>query len=377
MIVQTLRLKNFRNFSEQVLSFNPNLNIIVGANGQGKTNILEAVYLITEGESFRFCNNHGLIELKQKDAYVGILASNRNLDYKIECRINEKQKGLSLNSKPVSLNKLHEQIGKLSSILFSPESLNVIKDSSEARRHLLDELVSQSKMNGSRVLSDFKKVLRTRNRLLKDISDGKIDDSIGIDTLQSLNPSYLKLATELTYLRIFCLNELKSLIEEKLIQIHGGKKISFGFEYIVSDQIHNNSDREKIEISLENRLSELHIAELKSGVSLVGPQKHDVKFLYNGNDSRIFCSQGQQRSIILAYKMAQTVYHHKVHGFYPLLLLDDVLSELDLEKQESLVSTLNQTDAQTFITTTDISLLSNLSTSKASVYEFKDGKIHC
>ena len=127
--------------------------------------------------------------------------------------------------------------------------------------------------------------------------------------------------------------------------------------------------------ALRNRMKELAHAELKSGISLVGPQKHDVIFLYNGKDSRFFCSQGQQRTIILAYKMAQIVYHQKIHGFYPLLLLDDVLSELDLLKQESLISTLNQTETQTFVTTTDVSLLSKLSMSKASVFKIKNGQI--
>ena len=114
---------------------------------------------------------------------------------------------------------------------------------------------------------------------------------------------------------------------------------------------------------------------MQSGVSLVGPQKHDVIFLYNGNDSRFYCSQGQQRSIILAFKMAQIVYHHKVHGFYPVLLLDDVLSELDLNKQESLISTLNQTKTQTFVTTTDVSLISKLSLSNARVFNIRNGQI--
>ena len=123
------------------------------------------------------------------------------------------------------------------------------------------------------------------------------------------------------------------------------------------------------------RMKELETAEIKSGVSLVGPQKHDVIFLYSGNDSRFYCSQGQQRSIILAYKMAQIVYHQRIHGFYPLLLLDDVLSELDLLKQESLISTLNQTETQTFVTTTDVLLLSKLSMNRASVFKIQNGQV--
>ena len=122
-------------------------------------------------------------------------------------------------------------------------------------------------------------------------------------------------------------------------------------------------------------MQELELAEIQSGGSLVGPQKHDVIFLYDGNDSRFYCSQGQQRSIILAFKMAQIVYHQRVHGYYPVLLLDDVLSELDLGKQESLISTLNQTETQTFVSTTDVSLISKLSMSNSRVFNIKNGQI--
>jgi DNA replication and repair protein RecF len=182
-------------------------------------------------------------------------------------------------------------------------------------------------------------------------------------------------------LRITALNDIKPGVIEALNKIHGqslsqgAKTVNFDFNYIISDQNHKNSTLENVAKSIQNRMLELQSAELKAGVSLVGPQKHDVIFLYGGNDSRFYCSQGQQRSIILAYKMAQIVYHQKVHGFYPLLLLDDVLSELDLSKQESLISTLNQTETQTFVTTTDVSLLSKLSISKASVFKIQNGQV--
>ena len=198
---------------------------------------------------------------------------------------------------------------------------------------------------------------------------------MGLDTLESLNPSFLKLATELTYLRITTLNEIKPEVEMALSKIHSNASVNFDFDYVISDQNHKNSALKNIAEILQKRMLELQSAELKTGVSLVGPQKHDVIFLYNGNDSRFYCSQGQQRSIILAYKMAQIVYHKRVHGFYPLLLLDDVLSELDLLKQESLISTLNQTETQTFVSTTDVSLLSKLSMNKASVFKIKNAQV--
>jgi DNA replication and repair protein RecF len=124
---------------------------------------------------------------------------------------------------------------------------------------------------------------------------------------------------------------------------------------------------------MKKRAQELLSAELSSGISLVGPQKHDVIFLYSGNDSRFFSSQGQQRSIILAFKMAQIVYHYRVNGFYPVLLLDDVLSELDQTKQSSLVLALNEIQTQTFLTSTDIEVLKKLNIDRSSVFKVQNG----
>ncbi|AGH94223.1 DNA replication/repair protein RecF [Pseudobdellovibrio exovorus] len=371
MIIKSLSASFFRNFEQVDIQFNERLNIIIGDNGQGKTNIIEALYLLTEGESFRYSKNENLIQLGQNASFIHTNILNEDLDYKLSMKLTSSKKDILINNKVTNINRLT----RFSSVLFSPESLNIIKESSDERRQLVDQLVAQTALNGVDTIRDYRKVLKTRNRLLKDISEEKIDYRMGLDTLESLNPAFLRLAAELTYLRLQALEDIRPQVEMALNNIHSSTSVKFDFEYVFSDQNHRNSDLEKLLNFMQNRMSELQKAELKSGVSLVGPQKHDVIFLYNGNDSRFYCSQGQQRSIILAYKMAQIVYHQKVHGFYPLLLLDDVLSELDLSKQESLISTLNQTETQTFVTTTDVSLLSKLSMNKASVFKIKNGQV--
>lgn len=375
MIINALSLINFRNFESTQIQFNERLNIIIGDNGQGKTNIIEALYLLTEGDSFRYSKNENLIRIGDSQAYVAAKAVNNNLDYKLALKITESKKSLIVNEKATT----HTKLQNFSAVLFSPESLNIIKESSDERRNLADQLVEQTTPNGIAVIREFRKALRTRNRLLKDIAEEKISYQMGRDTLESVNMSYLKLAAELTFLRISVLNEIKPEVEKSLNHIHNStvsnNLVKFDFNYIISDVDHKASNLEKIVFFMKKRMQELEIAEVKSGVSLVGPHKHDISFVYNGNDSRFYCSQGQQRSIILAYKMAQIVYHHRVHGFYPLLLLDDVLSELDLTKQESLISTLNQTETQTFVSTTDVSLLSKLSMNNASVFNVRNGQI--
>ena len=371
MIIKSLSILNFRNFNSVGIKFNERLNLIIGDNGQGKTNIIEAIYLLTEGESFRYAKTENLITLGKNKASICSTVVNENLDYKILLTLMNNNKNLFINDKAASINKM----SKFSIVLFSPESLNIIKDSSDARRHAVDQLVEQTTINGINIIRDFKKILKTRNRLLKDISEEKINIKIGIDTLEGINTLYLKIAAELTIMRINVLNEIKPEVEISLNKINGSNFTKFDFDYLISEKNHKTADFETVLEALRNRMKELAHLELKSGISLVGPQKHDVIFLYNGNNSRFYCSQGQQRSIILAYKMAQIVYHQKIHGFYPLLLLDDVLSELDLLKQESLISTLNQTETQTFVTTTDVSLLSKLSMNKASVFKIQNGQV--
>ncbi|MCM2354157.1 MAG: DNA replication and repair protein RecF [Pseudobdellovibrio sp.] len=259
-------------------------------------------------------------------------------------------------------------------VLFSPESLSVIKESADERRKLLDSLIETSVKNGKQLLIEFKKALRTRNKILKDISEDKISRDMGLQTLESINQIYFNLAGKLTYLRIKCLADIKPFVQEALVKIETkNSNVTFDFSYEISDQkIVENSEEMLINL-MKKRAQELLPAELSAGISLVGPQKHDVIFLYSGNDSRFFSSQGQQRSIILAFKMAQIVYHYRVNGFYPVLLLDDVLSELDQTKQSSLVLALNEIQTQTFLTSTDIEVLKKLNIDRSTVFKVQNG----
>ncbi len=371
MIIKSLFISNFRNFDQLQIDFSEKVNIFVGDNGQGKTNILEAIYLLIEGESFRYSKTETLIQLSKYQSLIKSQIENQNLDYSVRLQISGAKKELALNEKKVSQEKLNLP----PVVLFSPESLSIIKESSDERRKLIDQLVMQINRNGRRILQDFRRALKTRNKILKDIATDRIDKVLGLETLLSVNPSFLRLAAEVTMLRIGALLDIKNEVEKSLSQIHNKVAVKFDYEYIISQQNHKNSNLDEIIFALQKRMKELEPAEMQSGGSLVGPQKHDVIFLYDGNDSRFYCSQGQQRSIILAFKMAQIVYHHRVHGFYPVLLLDDVLSELDLSKQESLISTLNQTETQTFVTTTDVSLISKLSLRNSRVFKIKNGQI--
>src|SRR6185312_16818402 len=162
-------------------------------------------------------------------------------------------------------------------------------------------------------------------------------------------------ATDLTWQRLEALRAILEDLNQAMNSISKNQNVDISVEYVISGENALKMSYSDVENSLQKRVLELSDAELASGSSLVGPQKHDIVFLYDQNDSRFYCSQGQQRALILSFKMAQIVYHRRVHGTYPALLLDDVLSELDPARRSSLVKFLKDIPAQIFLTTTDLS----------------------
>lgn len=372
MNLNFLRLRNYRNIESVDLELSERVNLFIGDNGQGKTNILESVHVLVENESFRYSDLSTLIHFGKDNSVLNTVIHNNDLEYNVQMVLYPKKKEVLLNGKKTS--KIYNYLPPV--VLFSPESLSIIKESSDERRQLTDNLVKMVYKNGQNIILDFKKALRTRNKVLKDYKDEKIEKDLAMRTLESLNPIYLKLATELTSLRINSLCDIKNEVQNQLNKINAHNKCDFDFQYVISDQIVSDFSLQNIHNLLSKRASELALAELASGQSLVGPQKHDVIFVYNGKDSRFFSSQGQQRSIILAFKMAQIVYHQRVHGFYPILLLDDVLSELDQTKQAALIMALNEIQTQTFLTTTDVDVLKQLNMEKSKIYKVREGKIN-
>lgn len=381
MFIRSLSLNQFRNIAATELHFSKKLNIFIGENGHGKTNILEALYLLIEKESFRYSKNSTMIQLQKHQTALNSFIHTNNLDFHFKLNMSDSKKEFFVN------NKKFLNVDQFRAILFSPESLSVIKESAEQRRDLVDQLVCSSSNTNARLVKDYKKALRTRNKILKDYSNQKLPFELAKDTLLSINPIFLDLAQKLTLARLKILTGTKSLVQNYLNQLNQNtdeiRRPVYGFSYIFSENSFFDYDEHKTSSKimqiLEKRAQELMLAELSAGTSLIGPQKHDIAFLYNGNDSRFFCSQGQQRTIILAFKMAQTVYHHKVHGFYPVLLLDDVLSELDQNRQEALISALNEINTQTFLTTTDLNSLKKLntkfvsSTTQQKIFTVRDG----
>ncbi|CAE77687.1 DNA replication and repair protein RecF [Bdellovibrio bacteriovorus] len=372
MIFERLRLVNFRNYRDVVLSFSPRVNVFLGENGQGKTNLLEAMYMISQGDSFRYSDNSTLINTNTSESVIQALITQNDLHYKLKLGLSKSRKVLTLNDKRVNSADIRKIFA---SVVFSPESLSSIKEGADHRRELVDELLVTFDRKNAQLIADYRKALKTRNKILKNFLEGLQDKVVTQNLLESLNPQFVRLATDLTHARITALHGLSKDFNNAMQYISGNSSVDISVEYLVSDQNAVSFTREEVENAITKRLRELHDAELSSGTSLVGPHKHDIVFLYGQKDSRFFCSQGQQRAIILSFKMAQIVYHRKAHGTYPVLMLDDVLSELDKAKRDALITFLHEINTQIFVTTTDFTLPESFSLDQLRVVRIKDGQI--
>lgn len=382
MKFSNISLENFRNYDQLRLNFESQLVILVGPNGSGKTNILEALSLLSSGSSFRTTSKtHFVRNLESKlfsepaipGGRIQGTISRGLLDDELKCVITPKTKENFVNSKKASASNLKLEFP---SVIFSPESLSSIKEGSEARRALLDEIIGNSPEHGGQAVTDYQKVLKTRNKVLRDHASGKRSTQQTLPVLESLEVQFLRYATLLTRHRLEVIREYLPEIRESFSRISNQKNVDISVDYVISDRTATDWNAETIMNTMRYRLRELASAELSLGTSLVGPHKHDIRFLYCGNDSRFFCSQGQQRALILAFKIAQIIYHHRTFGLSPILFLDDVLSELDSDKREFLLHFLSEHESQTFITTTDLNQLGKTRMASAQIIGVRNGRVH-
>jgi DNA replication and repair protein RecF len=368
--IKSIRYHNFRNIDDIEVLLEPGLNILFGDNGQGKTNFIEGVHLCLTGETFRFGDNLDLIKTGEDQTSVSLLAESKMLD-EIKFTIDKGRKSHLVNGKKISSHQLSTQYPV---VLFSPESLNSVKEGSSERRDLVDQfLLMCPDLNYQRLFDDYSKILKSKNKILKSYVNKMISKEQAIHLLESYEKTFLNLATDLTNKRI---QGLRALIEDfkNSAALLYQKPVDISVEYLISEINAMHYDTEKILDVIKIRLYELKTTEMAVGHSLVGPQKHDINFLVNNTSSRIFCSQGQQRTLILAFKLAQMMYHSRVYGIVPVLFLDDVLSELDGATRANLVKLLNGMEGQIFITTTDKYLCRDLTGQQQKFVSVSSGR---
>lgn len=372
MKVESVILRQFRNYEEQEIEFHPLVNLIIGKNGQGKSNLIEAIQFALSGESFREGDANDLILSGSTAAKVSAQIFSREIRKNSEFILNETGKEIKINGKKVSVNELRKQF---STVVFSPDSLSIVKRGPKERRDFIDGIMTSLNRENVVLLSDYMRCLKSRNKILKSALKNELGRHEASMILSSLEPQYLSLASRVILARIETLKLVNLRAKTSQQMIFSDKNVDISVDYVISQQSAIDWSQNQVYDALKSRLRELHEAEWSVGQSLVGPHRHDVQFNLNGNSLRTFGSQGQQRAVVLSFKLAQIAAHQELHGEYPILLLDDVMSELDAEKRERFLGLLSELQAQIFLTTAELEKQNEFSSRETKIFVIEKGKV--
>jgi DNA replication and repair protein RecF len=370
MKVEFLKLYQFRNYAQGEFVFHPNVNFIWGKNGQGKTNIIEAIYLLLNGKSFRFSTFENLIRhgdyLESATIQLGV-SSQAGHDHLQMTLLKGRAPQVTMNSKKTTTGAIAANYG---AVLFCPDSLSIIKQGPDERRQFVDRLVVALHRNGAQLIRENEKCQKSKSKLLKSYLNGELSEAELMLILESLEPSLLIAGTKLAMARIRVMKSLLKKANDYAKMNLKNTNVDISVDYVISSQSAIDWTENQVYDVLKGRIAELRGTELRVGQSLVGPQKHELLFNFNTRDARQTCSQGQQRAIIIAFKLAQVMQQKELKGRYPVLLLDDVFSEFDEVNRKSLLQFLCEVPAQKFITTTDIGDVDLKATASGDLKDF-------
>jgi DNA replication and repair protein RecF len=343
--IKNLKLKNFRNYERLNIDFSNSFNIIYGDNAQGKTNIIEAIFLCASGRSHRTSRDYEMLRNGTGGFEVNLLL--RKSSDEVEINIffnNEERKRIKINE--IAVRKTGDLMGHLNAVIFSPEDLMIIKQGPAERRRFIDITLSQMKPAYFYELQQYARILFQRNTMLKKAVSERIDENMLDVWDRHIAKTGSKIITERINL-IKRLDVLAGLRHEKLTN----RGESLNIFYKPSIAFDKDSTSEDIEAAFRKTLYRNRQEELRKGATLAGPHRDDIDILLNGDNTKIYGSQGQQRTSVLSVKLAEIDLIKEEIGEFPVLLLDDVLSELDGRRKEYLLDSIN--GLQAFITCTD------------------------
>lgn len=357
MYIESLELKNYRNYEYLCMNFDSGTNILYGDNAQGKTNILEAVYLAGTTKSHRGSKDKEIIQFDQDESHIRMMVKKDGVSHKIDMHLKKnKSKGIAIDGVPI--RKASQLFGIVNLVFFSPEDLNIIKNGPSERRRFLDLELCQLHKIYLQDLADYNRILNQRNKLLKDISfSPNLEETLDVWDMQLL--AYGK---KIISVRKQFMQELNEIIND----IH--KNLTGGREQIVLEYEPNVQEEVFEEQLLKNREKDLRFK-----MSSVGPHRDDFGVRVNGIDIRKFGSQGQQRTAALSLKMSEIYLVKKIIKDNPVLLLDDVLSELDSNRQNYLLQSIHE--IQTMITCTGLDEFIQNQFAINKVFRVIEGKI--
>jgi DNA replication and repair protein RecF len=367
MKINHLELRNYRNYDELKLNFDSNLNIFIGNNAQGKTNLLESLYLLAFTKSHRTNLDAELIKFREKEAKIKAEIQKKSGSISLELILNNKQKRAKINF--LEQKRLADYIGQLKVIIFAPEDLNLIKGSPYKRRRFLDMELSQLSPIYLYDLIQYQALLKQRNAFLKQIDNPKNFDSL---LFQILTEQFCKFGAKIIEARLNFVDKLKNYADT-FHQNIASQPEQLNLEYQSQFSLPLNLSIENIYDCFIEHCKKKEEKELYKKSSLLGPHRDDLVFLINNLNVANFGSQGQVKTASLSIKIAEIELIYQQINEYPILLLDDVMSELDSFRQKKLLeNVLNKT--QTFITTTTLDHLQELP-GNLKIFTVKDGEI--
>mgnify|MGYP002540464608 CR=1 FL=1 len=359
MQIRDLKLVNFRNYSQIYLKFNRHLNIIIGNNGMGKTNLVEAIYVLALTKSFR--TNVDNLLLKQNSNNTLIKASIENIvtdTYLLS--ISNDGKKVKINDSKIK--RLSDYISKINVILFSPNDLRIIKDTPSIRRKMLNIEISQLNNLYLKYLQEYNQIIKQRNSYLKVMA---INGNASKDYLDILTNNLIDIGLKINNQRKAFIDMINSNITSFYLKITGLDHLKI--EYISDfNDLNIESLKKLYDKSLER--------DINFGKTHLGIHHDDINFLLKENNLKDYGSEGQQKNAIIAYKLSEVEIFKKVKKTSPILILDDLFSELDMQKIENILNLLDK-EVQTFITTTDVDDVLETIKSNSKIIEIYDGKI--
>lgn len=339
MKINSINLTKYRNYENACVNFEPSINFLVGSNAQGKTNLIESIYFCAMGKSFKNIKEKLIIKFNEKNSSINLnfetIAGKKQIDIYLNSEI---KKTVKINRIPIK--KLTDLIGELNVVLFSPDELKLVKEVPEDRRKFLDISISQYDKAYMFDLIRYEQILKQRNCVLK----SSYSKDTKIEQLKIWTPQLIDVSEKIIKKRILFIEKINLIAKKihKFIKSEENLDICYSFK----------CENENLKKYLEDLFNKYLEKELDMQHTLIGPHRDDIVFKINDKDCRYFCSQGQQRTVALSLKLAlmEIIFEHTKE--YPILLLDDVLSELDEDRQKKLIEITKK--YQTIISTTSI-----------------------
>lgn len=366
MILHSITIKQFRNYDTLHINLSPRINIVYGNNAQGKTNLLESIYVLGLTKSHRSFIDHNLIKKNYEFAKIAGILYENEIPTQLQITIGTKNKKLEIDKN--IKKKVSDYVSKMNIIIFYPEDLDLIKGTPAVRRRFLNLELSQLYSNYLTILMDYERLLKMRNECLKSMNRHEFIDS---EYFRILTGYFVDKAVLIYRMRSKFIEKLNNYVGDTFEKLTGVKEFHIIYRTIPE---FSNFDTEKMKKVLYEKLDQLATAEIRLGSGLIGPQRDDLEFLLGDSNLRMYGSQGQQRLSVLALKLSEIELFRQYCQTNPILLLDDVFSELDDEKKNNLLYYID-TNIQTIITTTDLKNIRSDILEQANLIKIENGMV--